>query len=134
MDRMTGSARSVVLRPSERIGALFDLQARLAATIARVDRLRGQPYRFSPHLTLVYRKGEAFDWEVEPISWQADELLLVHSKVGLTQHIVCGRWPLAAPVSVQGRQRPVDRFLPMAFEKGVRLGEMPASEKTRMCG
>ena len=132
VDRMTGSPKSVMLRPSERIEALFDLQARLAAAMARIDRLRGHAGRFSPHITLVYRKGDPFDWEIEPISWRAEELLLVHSKVGLTEHVVLDRWPLASASSGQGRQRPVDRLLPMAFQKGIGLGEMAAAEKTVM--
>lgn len=132
VDRMTGGVDSVLLRPSKRIDALFALQARIAAAMARVDRLRGPAYRFSPHITLAYRKGEPFDWEIEPISWLVEELLLVHSKVGLSEHVVLDRWPLAGTSSAQGRQRPVDRLLPMAFEKGVRLGEMPASEEAVM--
>jgi 2'-5' RNA ligase len=129
MDRMTGGPNSVLLRPSEEIAALVDLQARLAAAIRRVDRLRGHPYRFGPHITLFHRKGEQFEWQIDPISWQVEDLLLVHSKVGLTEHIVLDRWPLA---SGQGRQRPVDRLLPMALQKGVGFGEMPAAEKAVM--
>ncbi|WEJ99053.1 MAG: hypothetical protein P0Y59_19225 [Candidatus Sphingomonas phytovorans] len=132
VDRMTGSEKSVLLRPSERIDALFALQGRIAAAMARVDRLRGHAYRFKPHITLAYRKGESFDWEIEPISWRVEELLLVHSKVGLTEHVVLDRWPLAGASSIQGRQRPVDRLLSMAFEKSIRLGEMPASEEAVM--
>lgn len=132
MDRMTGGPNSVLLRPSEEIAALFDLQAYLAAAIGRVDRLRGHPYRFSPHITLFHRKGEQFEWQIDPISWQVEELLLVHSKVGLTEHVVLDRWPLVSASSGEGRQHPVDRLLPMAFEKGVGPGEMPAAEKTVM--
>jgi len=133
VDRMTGGPKSVMLRPSERIEALFDLQARLATAIARTDRLRGHAYRFSPHITLFYRKGEPFEWEIEPISWLVDDLLLVHSRVGRTEHILLDRWPLIAP-SGQGRQRPVDRLLPMALQERIGLREMPAPEKAVMRG
>jgi 2'-5' RNA ligase len=133
VDRMTGSPKSVLLRPSERIEALFDLQARLAAAMARIDRLRGHAYRFSPHITLVHRRGESFEWEIEPISWRAEELLLVHSKVGLTEHVVLDRWALASTSSIERRQRPVDRLLPMALQERVGLGEMAGTEKAVMC-
>ncbi|MFA6116427.1 MAG: 2'-5' RNA ligase family protein [Sphingomonas sp.] len=132
VDRMTGGPDSVMLRPSERIAALFDLQARLAAAIGRVDRLRGHPYRFNPHITLFHRKGEPFEWQVDPISWQVEDLLLVHSRVGLTEHIILDRWPLVGGLSGQGRQRPVDRLLPLALQERVGLGEMPATEKAVM--
>lgn len=132
MDRMTGGPRSIMLRPSERMEALFVLQAQLAAAIARADRLRGHVYRFSPHITLFYRDGDPFDWEIDPISWQAEELLLVHSRVGRTEHILLDRWPLAGTPSVQRGQRPVDRLLPMAFQERIGLGEMPGAEKAVM--
>jgi 2'-5' RNA ligase len=132
VDRMTGGPKSILLRPSERIETLFDLQAQLATAIARSDRLRGHAYPFSPHVTLFYRRGNRFDWEIDPISWQVEELLLVHSRVGRTEHIILDRWPLTGAPSGQGGQRPVDRLLPMAFQERIGLGEMPAAEKAVM--
>ena len=58
-------------------------------------------YRFSPHLTLGYRIGEPFSERVAPVSWTADEIVLIDSHVGRTRHEVLGRWRL---VEAEGEQ------------------------------
>jgi 2'-5' RNA ligase len=47
----------------------------------------------SPHSTLLYGRGEV-DEPVAPITWRVDELCLILSRVGLSEHEVVGRWPL----------------------------------------
>jgi 2'-5' RNA ligase len=54
---------------------------------------------FSPHVTLLYRKGRAFVRPVKPIAWRAAEFVLIHSEIGRTRYRELGRWPL---VAVQG--------------------------------
>lgn len=57
-----------------------------------------RPLRFTPHVTLNYRKcsmpeeAEA----VEAIRWQAADIALVCSLYGRHRHIELGRWPLAS--------------------------------------
>ena len=53
---------------------------------------------FALHLTLAYRgphrPGAVLTGPVDPVGWQVDELLLVHSLDGYGAHEVLGRWPL----------------------------------------
>ncbi|HEY0413404.1 MAG TPA: hypothetical protein VGD66_09695 [Allosphingosinicella sp.] len=51
-------------------------------------------WKFNPHCTLLYRKGESFLRPSPPFEWAATELVLVHSLVGANRHIELGRWPL----------------------------------------
>ena len=53
---------------------------------------------FKPHVTLLYDDGHVPPQTSLPIGWTVDELVLIHSLVGQSRHIVLGRWPL------QGRQ------------------------------
>ncbi len=50
--------------------------------------------RFAPHLTLLYDDRPVAEQPVEPITWTARELVLVHSLIGQTVHVPLGRWPL----------------------------------------
>jgi RNA 2',3'-cyclic 3'-phosphodiesterase len=49
---------------------------------------------FVPHMTLLYDRLVVERDSVASVSWTAHELLLIHSYVGLTKHVVIGRWPL----------------------------------------
>ena len=48
--------------------------------------------QFVPHMTVLYDDRLVRPESVEPISWTATELLLIHSHVGLTRHDVLARW------------------------------------------
>jgi RNA 2',3'-cyclic 3'-phosphodiesterase len=50
--------------------------------------------RFTPHMTLSYEKRNVPEQAIEPVSWTARELVLVHSLIGQTRHIHLARWPL----------------------------------------
>ncbi|WP_309683790.1 2'-5' RNA ligase family protein [Polaromonas sp.] len=50
--------------------------------------------RFTPHMTLTYDKRHVPEQAIEPVSWMARELVLVHSLIGQTRHIHLARWPL----------------------------------------
>jgi len=49
---------------------------------------------FQPHVTLVYDKLRIKPFAAEPIAWTVREFVLVHSRLGKTEHIHLGRWPL----------------------------------------
>lgn len=50
---------------------------------------------FKPHCTLAYDSAAIEAHEVEPVQWQARELVLVHSYLGQTRHEHLARWALA---------------------------------------
>jgi RNA 2',3'-cyclic 3'-phosphodiesterase len=98
LDLLVGTETSVSLRPTRK-DALVELHRLLAEKA--LD--RGIPMRegwwFYPHMTLRYWSGRRFKKGVEPIVWNADELVLVHSVVGRTEHHVLRRWSLDGGVS-----------------------------------
>jgi len=93
-DQLNGRARSIVLRPSERIAGLHEFQKRLATALASAGIATRLGAQFSPHLTLVYRGRPNFTAAVDAASWTVTEFLLIESLVGWTEHRVRGRWPL----------------------------------------
>jgi len=94
MDQLASSKRSLALRPHDKLWRLLLLQRQLERALALSGIRRRVGWRFSPHLTLLYRQGPPLFCPVPPITWWADELVLVHSHVGLTRHEILGRWPL----------------------------------------
>lgn len=98
LDRLSASPRTAALVPSLPPPPLLDLQRRIV--VAMVD--RGVPlrkgWRFSPHQTLCYRRGEAFSRDVGGFVWSARELVLVRSLVGLGRHETVGCWPLVTRI------------------------------------
>ncbi len=95
LDRLSSSGRSLALCPTAPPDRLRLLQAQLERALRRSCLLRPE-WTFSPHLTLLYRHDDYFFRPVAPIGWQADELALVHSHVGLTRHDVLKSWPLSS--------------------------------------
>jgi 2'-5' RNA ligase len=51
-------------------------------------------WSFNPHVTLLYRAGEGFQRDIQPLRWEALEIVLIHSIVGETGHEELGRWTL----------------------------------------
>lgn len=51
---------------------------------------------FTPHLTLSYGPHTVPMQPIEPVRFVVRDFLLVHSRLGLTQYEVIGRWSLAA--------------------------------------
>jgi RNA 2',3'-cyclic 3'-phosphodiesterase len=94
LDQLASSKRSLALRPHDKLWRLLLLQRQLERALALSGIRRRAGWRFSPHLTLVYRQGSPLFCPVTPITWWADELVLVHSRVGLTRHEILERWPL----------------------------------------
>lgn len=131
LGRMVGTRKSVALRPEERIEPLYCLRRHLVTGITRSGLLAERRGPFSPHVTLLYRNGEPFDREIDIISWMIEEFLLIHSRVGRTEHIVLDRWPLQG-ISSQSRERPVDRLLAMLPQERIGFGEGLAAEEAGM--
>lgn len=98
LDQLSGSNKSVALRPAKSPPALRLLNNRLEAPLRRLGAALDR--EFSPHLTLLYRKGRPFVRAIQPIAWQATEFVLIHSHIGHSRHETLGRWPLAP---MQGR-------------------------------
>lgn len=96
LDRLTISHRSASLRLSKTCPPLTALhRAIMAAWPIRSIALKAG-WRFSPHVTLAYREGNApVSRPVEPFGWRADRLALIRSHVGRTWHEPLGAWPLA---------------------------------------
>jgi len=93
LDRLSGGRGSVALRPARRIKALAQLTGTLNRRMTAAGLLRSM-WRCHPHVTLLYRKGQAFTRAVDPICWTATDFVLIHSIVGAHRHIELGRWPL----------------------------------------
>lgn len=49
---------------------------------------------FTPHMTLAYEPQVVERHDIRQIAWMVNELVLVHSLLGQTRHLVLGRWPL----------------------------------------
>ncbi|HEY0112616.1 MAG TPA: 2'-5' RNA ligase family protein [Allosphingosinicella sp.] len=93
LDRLSGSDEVIALRPSRRPPQLGILQRQIERWMRRSGVLR-EGWKFAPHSTLLYRKGDPFLLPCEPFEWAATELVLIHSLVGATRHVELGRWPL----------------------------------------
>lgn len=93
LDRLSGNGRMIALRPSRTPPGLSALHRQLDAQM-RYWNVRRPGWSFNPHMTLVHRPHQEFLRPIEPLAWEASELVLVHSLVGRARHRVIGRWPL----------------------------------------
>ena len=89
----------LVLRSSDGAPGVVALQQALGKTINRYLPKVRLPAKYTPHITMLYgdaRHGDMRQAEqrVEPISWRASEIVLVHSLLGKSQHIPLARWAL----------------------------------------
>lgn len=91
-----GNGQVACLKPGEPMPVLKAFQQKLQLAIADARIWPNRGFRFEPHVTLAYGMDEGFRREVLPISWRAEEFVLVHSLVGLTEHVPLGRWALGA--------------------------------------
>jgi RNA 2',3'-cyclic 3'-phosphodiesterase len=84
----------LVLMGADELTSLRQFQRAVAA--AMTDAGIGHFVRtsFKPHMTLLYDDRYVARQPVDPIGWRVSELVLVHSIVGASKHIVLGRWPL----------------------------------------
>lgn len=93
LDRLSGNGRTIALRPSRVAPGLTALQRQIDQQM-RYWNVRRPGWTFNPHMTLVYRPHQEFLRPIEPLAWEAAELVLIHSLVGRGQHRVLGRWAL----------------------------------------
>jgi 2'-5' RNA ligase len=69
------------------------------ANLAKLGLPRPPHGRSKPHTTLLYGDGKV-DRAIEPVIWNMKEFALVHSLVGLSEHIVLKRWKLERPLDL----------------------------------
>src|SRR3569623_1426753 len=72
--------------------ALKELHKRLKESGLPGEKGKG----FQPHLTLFYDRKILQDEPVDPVSWKAEEIVLVLSEVGATKYHHLYRWKLGA--------------------------------------
>jgi RNA 2',3'-cyclic 3'-phosphodiesterase len=96
LDQLSGSRRSIVLRPSEPIARLHEFQQSLANGLGRAGVATRRDVRFSPHLTLVHPGRPDFVASADPVSWPVEEFFLIESLVGWTRHVVHKSWRLGS--------------------------------------
>ena len=94
LDRLSTSRRTAALVPSCPPAALIELQRGIVSALTDRGVSLRKDWRFSPHQTLCYRRGEAFIRPVAGFVWRAREYVLIRSLVGLGRHETVGRWPL----------------------------------------
>ena len=92
-DRLAGNGGVIALRAGRVPPALGLLQRQLDNQM-RYWNVRRPNWNFNPHMTLVYRPHQEFIRPVEPLAWEATDLVLIHSLVGRGVHNELGRWPL----------------------------------------
>ncbi|MGE4410203.1 MAG: 2'-5' RNA ligase family protein [Sphingobium sp.] len=93
---LSASRHSVALCLERLEPSLIALQRAIAAAMTRQGVAMREGWRFNPHQTLCYRKGEAFTRMVEGFTWHVREFVLVRSLVGLSRHELVGCWPLGS--------------------------------------
>jgi 2'-5' RNA ligase len=84
----------VALTASRGTGSLQRFQRALAGAMADAGIGRYVRSSFRPHVSLVYGDRQIERQAIAPIRWTVNELVLIHSVVGQSRHIVLGRWPL----------------------------------------
>ena len=94
VDRLIVAKGQGLLNPSEAVLGLQSCRRTLAAALLEegVQPMKGK--RFSPHVTLFYDDRPDLAEAVDPISWTAEEIVLVHSLVGRSEHRTLARQPL----------------------------------------
>lgn len=94
VDRLVLGRRSALLQPSEPLPELRSFQRMLAGLVRQAGLQALEGHRFSPHFTLFYDGPVGPGAYIDPISWTAEELVLVHSFHGQGRHETLARWPL----------------------------------------
>ncbi len=88
--------RPFVLRGREGVEPLIAFQRTVGEAMKRSTLNRWAKSSFTPHVTLMYDDRAVEGIAIEPVSWQVHELVLVHSLLRQTRHVILGRWPLRA--------------------------------------
>jgi 2'-5' RNA ligase len=96
-DRLSSSSKTICLIPGERPAALDALQEKIEVAFLEAGLAFAPYWSFNPHMTLLYGPRERTGEAIMPISWCASEVVLVHSLIGLTRHIIVDRVALTPP-------------------------------------
>lgn len=83
-----------VLRGGDGLRDLTALQQSLGVAMKKTILGSWVQPKFTPHVTLLYDEQLVDERAVEPIKWEANEIVLIHSLLGQARHIVLGRWAL----------------------------------------
>ena len=90
---------AVVLRGGEGTDALVALGNAIGVAMMKAGLKSPSAQSRTPHMTLLYDRASSVAEEpAEPLRWTAREFVLVHSRVGFTDHKALARWPLRADV------------------------------------
>jgi len=87
--------RPFVLRGGDGVAALTAFQLALGLAMAKAG-FRGSRAKshYTPHVALLYDDRCVAERAVETVAWTVHEFVLVHSLIGLGQHVPLARWPL----------------------------------------
>lgn len=94
LQELVGNGHATCLKPGEPMPVLKAFQQKLQLAVADAGIWPNRGFRFDPHLTLAYGQDGGMRRPVWPVSWRADAFVLIHSLVGLTEHVERGRWAL----------------------------------------
>ncbi len=83
-----------VLLAADPDGALAGLWRALELPLRREQLGAHLERRFTPHLTVLYDDKPVPEQPIEPIVWQAREVVLIHSLLGQSTYRLLGKWPL----------------------------------------
>lgn len=96
-----GRTPVLVLCGSEGLTALTSFQRSLGVAMIKGGLGAWVDKNFTPHMTLAYEPQLVERHDIRPIAWMVNELVLVHSLLGQTRHVVLGRWPLRGAASTR---------------------------------
>jgi len=94
MHELVGNGHVTCLKPGEPMPVLKAFQQKLQLAIADAGIWPSRGFRFEPHVTLAYGQQETLRRAILPIGWRCHDFVLIHSLVGLTEHVELGRWSL----------------------------------------
>ncbi|PDT04014.1 2'-5' RNA ligase [Rhizobium chutanense] len=93
--RREGKARPLVLYGEGGRKALTRLHVQLGVGMHNAGLPHNIDPHFTPHMTLLYDRKAVPPASLDrPVSWGAEEFLLIHSLLGKTEHHIIDRWPL----------------------------------------
>ncbi len=93
-DQVVGASGTGLLLGTERMEGVFGLRDKLVALLEPQGIAQWPKYSFNPHMTLMHGKMEKSKVAIDPISWDAQEIALVHSFVGQSKYEIMATWPL----------------------------------------
>lgn len=93
-DRFGPNGTHLALFPRHGRKGLRSLRQQCEMLVERTGLLAGHRRSFNPHMSLFYQPAAPGAGRIAPICWQATDIVLIDSHVGLTRHVEIARWPL----------------------------------------